>query len=96
MLCLENLSIFLDFLACCYSASYEEHIFDRQLIEDRINKAKQSKKEAADTKESLLKKINELEKKDLDLQSLIKENMALKRNFLPKRRAAGFLCSKTT
>ena len=85
MLCLENLSIFLDFLACCYSASYEEHIFDRQLIEDRINKAKQSKKEAADTKESLLKKINELEKKDLDLQSLIKENMALKEELSARR-----------
>ena len=50
MLCLENLSIFLDFLAWCYSVSYEEHIFNRQLIEDRISKAKQSKKEAADTK----------------------------------------------
>lgn len=85
MLCLENLSIFLDFLACCYSVSYEEHIFNRQLIEDRISKAKQSKKEAADTKESLLKKISELEKKDLDLQSLIKENMALKEELSARR-----------
>ena len=63
MLCLENLSIFLDFLACCYSVSYEEHIFNRQLIEDRISKAKQSKKEAADTKESLLKKSVSLRKR---------------------------------
>lgn len=85
MLCLENLSIFLDFLACCYSVSYEEHIFDKQLIEDRISKAKQSKKEVADTKESLLKKISELEKKDLDLQSLIKENMALKEKLSARR-----------
>ena len=59
MLCLENLSIFLDFLACCYSVSYEEHIFNRQLIEDRISKAKQSKKEAADTKESSFLKLLE-------------------------------------
>ena len=72
MLCLENLAIYLDFISCCYSSDYTEHIFDKNLIEDRVNKAKQSKKDAADTKESLLKKIDELEKKDIDLQSLIK------------------------
>ena len=66
MLCLENLAIYLDFIACCYSSDYTEHIFDKQLIEDRINRAKQSKKDAADTKENLLKKISELEKKELD------------------------------
>ena len=85
MLCLENLAIFLDFVACCYSLSYEEHIFDRQLVEDRINKTKQSKKEAADTKESLMEKICELEKKELDLQTLIKENAALKEELSARR-----------
>lgn len=85
MLCLENLAIFLDFVACCYSLSYEEHIFDRQLVEDRINKAKQSKKEAADTKESLMEKISELEKEELDLQTLIKENSALKEKLSARR-----------
>lgn len=85
MLCLENLAIYLDFIACCYSSDYTEHIFDKQLIEDRINKAKQSKKDAADTKESLLKKISELEKKELDLQSLIKENADLKEKLSARR-----------
>lgn len=85
MLCLENLAIYLDFIACCYSSDYTEHIFDKQLIEDRINRAKQSKKDAADTKESLLKKISELEKKELDLQSLIKENADLKEKLSARR-----------
>lgn len=85
MLCLENLAIYLDFIACCYSSDYTEHIFDKQLIEDRINRAKQSKKDAADTKENLLKKISELEKKELDLQSLIKENADLKEKLSARR-----------
>ena len=59
--------------------------FDRQLVEDRINKTKQSKKEAADTKESLMEKICELEKKELDLQTLIKENAALKEELSARR-----------
>lgn len=84
MLCLENLAIYLDFIACCYSSDYTEHIFDKQLIEDRINKAKQSKKDAADTKESLLKKSVSL-KKELDLQSLIKENADLKEKLSARR-----------
>ena len=47
MLCLENLAIFLDFVACCYSRNYQEHIFDRGIINARIEKIKKSKQEAA-------------------------------------------------
>ena len=32
MLCLENLSIFLDYVACCYSKPYTKHIFDKDII----------------------------------------------------------------
>ena len=85
MLCLENLSIFLDFISCCYSSDYTEHIFDKQLIEDRINKAVQSKKAAAETRNTLLQKISELEKKELDLQSLIQENASLKEKLSARR-----------
>ncbi len=85
MLCLENLAIFLDFISCCYSSNYEEHFFDKNLIEKRINKTKQSKKAAADTQASLLKKIEELEKKELDLQALIKENASLKEELSARR-----------
>jgi len=31
-LCLENLYIFFDFIACCYGTEYEEHAFDRALL----------------------------------------------------------------
>ena len=33
ILCLENLQIFLDFVYYCYSDHYEEHTFDKSLIE---------------------------------------------------------------
>lgn len=32
-LCLENLYYFMDFIACCYGAEYEEKPFDRSLLE---------------------------------------------------------------
>ena len=32
-LCLENLFIFMDFVACCYGAEYEERTFDASLIQ---------------------------------------------------------------
>ena len=35
-LCLENLYIFLDFVACCYGENYEERPFDASLLEERI------------------------------------------------------------
>lgn len=44
MLCLENLFIYLDFVACCYSGNYEERTFDRSVLTERIEKAKESKK----------------------------------------------------
>ena len=85
MLCLENLAIWLDFVACCYSADYHEHIFDRSLIEERITKARQSKTEADETRESLEKKIRELSEKELDLEALTRENEALKEELSARR-----------
>lgn len=40
MLCLENLFIFLDYVAYCYSDKYEEHSFDKTIITSRIQKRK--------------------------------------------------------
>lgn len=34
-LCLENLFIFLDFVACCYADSYEAKTFDRELLKPK-------------------------------------------------------------
>ncbi len=34
-LCLQNLFIFLDFVACCYADKYEEHKYDSSLLDNR-------------------------------------------------------------
>lgn len=85
MLCLENLSIYLDFIACCYSEHYEEHIFDKELINKRIEKAKQSKQEKEARKEQLEKTQKELEKQEISLKALIKENASLKEKLSLRR-----------
>ncbi len=38
-LCLENLYIFMDFVACCYAESYEQKEFDRELLKKNTSKA---------------------------------------------------------
>ena len=43
MLCLENLYIFLDYVAYCYAKEYEERDFNPTLITLRAKKAKESK-----------------------------------------------------
>ena len=77
MLCLENLAIFLDFVACCYSRNYQEHIFDRGIINARIEKIKKSKQEAAAVQEELAKQKEHNAQQELDLKKLIEENAAL-------------------
>ena len=47
MLCLENLYIFLDYVAYCYAKEYEERDFNPTLITLRAKKAKESKEAAA-------------------------------------------------
>lgn len=71
MLCLENLSVYLDFIACCYSEDYTERIFDKKLIIRRQERAKHLRQEAAETKEQLVKHQEELARKELDLKTLI-------------------------
>ena len=92
MLCLENLAVYLDFIACCYSEDYEEHTFTADFINKRKDKIKQNKQEAADTQakivkqqEDLVKHQQELEQKELDLKKLMSENESLKEE-LSKRR----------
>ena len=74
MLCLENLFIFLDFVACCYADNYEERTFDKSIITTRVKNIKQSQKEKSDKK-----------KQELDLKKLMEENALLKAE-LSKRR----------
>ncbi len=86
LLCLKNLSAFLDFVSCCYSDNYTEHPFDEKLINDRKEKIKQSKTEAEKIKQDLIDKEKELKEKDIDLQKLIDENAQLKEKLSSRRK----------
>ena len=68
-LCLENLYVFLDFVACCYGETYSEGQFDRSLL------TKQP--EASD---SPAKGVEEI-----DLKALMEENAALKAELTARR-----------
>mgnify|MGYP004529908711 FL=1 len=86
LLCLENLAIYMDFIACCYSENYEEHVFNKNLISDRIEKAKQAKQNRVAEREELEKKRQELKQQKLDLEALIKENESLKEALSERRK----------
>ncbi|MGN0694284.1 MAG: DEAD/DEAH box helicase family protein [Lentihominibacter sp.] len=68
-LCLENLFIFMDFLAYCYGENYEEKAFDKELL-----KSSGESRPATD--------ISELE---VSLQQLMEENKALKAKLTERR-----------
>ena len=69
MLCLENLYIFLDFVACCYADHYTAGAFDPALVD---NGGEQSVVEA-DTE------------KELKLEALMQENAALREELTARR-----------
>lgn len=75
----------MDFVAYCYSDKYEEHDFNKSIIKARIDRAKQSRRDEAAVKEKLVQKRDELAQKDLDLQTLMKENAALKTELSARR-----------
>lgn len=85
MLCLENLFIYLDFVACCYSEQYEERSFDRTVITSRIEKARESKAAASAVKAELEREQEKSAKQELDLQKLIAENASLKEKLSARR-----------
>lgn len=85
MLCLENLFIYLDYVAYCYSDKYEEHSFDKTIILSRIKKAKESKEAANAIKAELAKEQKTSAKRELDLQKLMAENASLKEELSARR-----------
>ena len=85
MLCLENLFIYLDFVACCYSEQYEERSFDRTVITSRIEKARESKAAASAVKAELEREPEKSAKQELDLQKLMAENASLKEELSARR-----------
>lgn len=86
MLCLENLFIFIDFMACCYSAGYVEHTFDKNLINARIEKVKNSKAATDTINEELAKVQEKTAQQEVDLKKLIEENASLKEELSARRR----------
>ena len=70
-LCLENLYLFFDFIACCYGEEYEERPFDRALLE-----AEPEPVPAAPAPEP-----------EVDLAALMAENAALKAELTARREA---------
>ncbi len=85
MLCLENLFIYLDFVAYCYSEQYEERSFDKTIITSRIEKAKESKDAAGAVKAELAREQEKSAKQELDLKKLMAENASLKEELSARR-----------
>lgn len=70
-LCLQNLFMFLDFVAYCYADNYEEHSFDTTLL--------------AEKRELVSRAAIKTEFGDIDLKKLLAENKALKEELTAKR-----------
>ena len=68
-LCLENLYVFLDFVACCYGETYSEGQFDRSLLTAQ-----------PEASASPVKGVEEI-----DLKALMEENAALKAELTARR-----------
>lgn len=69
-LCLQDLFIFLDFVACCYGEHYEPREFDKRLLENT---------------QSNMQILLSNEFADIDLKALIVENKALKETLTLRR-----------
>ena len=85
MLCLENLFIFLDYIAYCYADEYTERTFDKSIITDRVKKAKESREAANAVKQDLEKEQEKSAQQELDLQKLMAENASLKEELSARR-----------
>ena len=85
MLCLENLFIFLDYIAYCYVDEYTERTFDKSIINDRVKKAKESRETANAVKKNLAKEQEKSAQQELDLQKLMAENASLKEELSARR-----------
>ena len=85
LLCLENLFIYLDYIAYCYADKYEKHSFDKTLIISRIEQAKESENVVNNIKEELEKELEKSALQKLDLEKLMAENESLKKELSGKR-----------
>ncbi len=86
MLCLENLHIFLDFVAYCYADEYEETKFDRQIVYEIATSPaapRNDNEERGTIGERTVEDAGPYN--DVDLQKLIEENKALKEQLTARR-----------
>lgn len=72
VLCLQNLYIFLDYVAYCYADNYSEKAFDNKLLENQNVNA-------------VAKSIDKSMETGIDLKTLIAENKALKEELTVRR-----------
>ncbi len=82
MLCLENLFIFMDFVAYCYSDNYKERTFDPNLRAKQIQEKRQERAEQKRLQELQQSQIAESE---LKLEALMKENVSLREELTARR-----------
>ena len=85
MLCLENLFIFLDYIAHCYTENSTERTFDKNTITARMEKARESKVAAKNIREELEKEQEKSARQELDLKKLIAENSSLREELSARR-----------
>ena len=85
MLCLENLFIYLDYIAYCYADQYQQRVFDKTLITARIEKAKKTQEDAKTAKEALAKEQEKAAQQELDLKKLSAENASLREELSARR-----------
>ncbi len=82
MLCLENLFIFMDFIAHCYGDQHADRNFDPTLRERQIQKVRQKREEQKQLQEQ--QKV-QLEETELKLDELMKENATLRDELTARR-----------
>ena len=85
MLCLENLHIFLDFVAYCYAAEYMETKFDPALIKQEIATSPAAPRNDSGGRIATPPTEPRNDTVDVDLQKLIEENRKLKEQLTARR-----------
>ena len=84
MLCLENLHIFLDFVAYCYADTYEETKFDPKIVQEIATSASPPRNDSGERIATAPAEPRN-DTVDVDLQKLIEENKKLKEQLTARR-----------
>ena len=85
MLCLENLHIFLDFVAYCYADTYEETKFDPQIVREIATPVSALARNDSGERIATSAAPPRNDTVDVDLQKLIEENKKLKEQLTARR-----------